>query len=65
MNKELVTPSVLASRWNIHVKTLSQWRWNGRGPQFLKLGRAIMYRLQDIEAFEQERLCSDTTHALT
>ena len=65
MNQNLMTPSVLANRWNIKIKTLSQWRWNGRGPQFLKLGRTVMYRRQDIEVFEQERLWSDTTHSLT
>lgn len=29
-------------------KTLESWRRNGRGPQFIKLGRVVRYRLADI-----------------
>lgn len=63
MNQELVTPNVLANRWNIKIRTLSQWRWNGRGPQFLKLGGRILYRIQDIEAFEINNLRQDNSQS--
>lgn len=32
-------------------KTLSRWRWAGRGPAFHKLGSAVRYSVQDLEAF--------------
>ncbi len=32
-------------------KTLSRWRWAGRGPQFLKLGGAVRYQRSDLEVF--------------
>ena len=61
MNKDLITPEILAQRWNLNPTTLSQWRWNGRGPQYLKLGRRVMYRLEDIEAFEEQQVRRDTS----
>jgi len=46
----------LAARWNISHRTLERWRWVGEGPNFLKLGGRVIYRLEDIEAFELEQL---------
>ena len=42
----------LAMRWRMSVRTLERWRWLGQGPAFLKLGGRVVYRLEDIEAFE-------------
>jgi hypothetical protein len=46
----------LASRWNISPRTLERWRWLKLGPPYLKLGGRVAYRLEDIEAYEVERL---------
>jgi hypothetical protein len=46
----------LARRWNLSPKTLERWRWLGQGPAFLKVGGRVVYRLQDIEAFEAAQL---------
>ena len=46
----------LARRWNISHRTLERWRWKHEGPPFIKLGGRIVYRLEDILAFERERL---------
>ena len=48
---------------NVKPATLEQWRWNGRGPRFVKIGRSCRYRLQDLEAFLEERVYSSTTEA--
>jgi hypothetical protein len=49
----------LAVRWNMSPRTLEQWRWRGVGPNYLKLGGRVIYRLCDVEGFEAERLhCS-------
>ncbi len=61
MSAPLITPEALAERWNLTIATLSQWRWNGRGPHYLKIGRRILYRLQDVEDFEECKLRSSTT----
>lgn len=42
----------LARRWSVSPRTLEAWRCRGRGPCFLKIVGRIVYRLEDIEAFE-------------
>lgn len=62
MDKEKhLKPEDLAARWGVPLTTLSQWRWNGRGPEFLKLGKHIAYRIRDVEIFEEQKLRRDTT----
>jgi hypothetical protein len=51
----------LASRWLISPRTLEQWRWQGKGPKYLKIGAKVVYRLEDVEAFESESLRLNTT----
>ena len=46
----------LAARWNISHRTLERWRWTGEGPHFVKLGGRVVYRLDDIEAFERAQV---------
>jgi len=48
---------------NVQPATLEQWRWNGRGPKFCKIGRSCRYRLADLEAFLEERVFRSTTEA--
>jgi predicted site-specific integrase-resolvase len=45
----------LAQRWRISPRTLERWRWLGQGPQYLKIGGRVVYRLEDIETFEAEK----------
>lgn len=54
----------LAERWHISPRTLEQWRWRGTGPRYLKLGGLVVYRLADIEAFENGRLHQNTNGPL-
>ena len=46
----------LADRWNISPRTLERWRWIGDGPGYLKIGGRVVYRLEDIEAYEAQQL---------
>jgi hypothetical protein len=46
----------LAKRWALSPRTLERWRWSGEGPQFLKLGHRVVYRLEDVIAYEAECL---------
>ncbi|MEO9298781.1 helix-turn-helix transcriptional regulator [Devosia alba] len=50
----------LADRWNISHRTLERWRWTGEGPRFVKLGGRVVYRLEDIEAFEYAQMREST-----
>jgi hypothetical protein len=45
----------LARRWRVSERTLERWRWLQQGPQYLKIGGRVVYRLDDIEAFETIR----------
>ena len=45
----------LAARWNLSPRTLERWRFTGEGPQFVKLGGRVVYRLEDIEGYEAEQ----------
>jgi hypothetical protein len=53
----------LAGRWQVSPRTLEQWRWQGRGPRFLKLGGRVVYPLSEVEAFEAGHLHSNTVAA--
>jgi len=43
----------LAARWRISPRTLERWRCTGGGPDWLRLGTRIVYRLDDVLAYEQ------------
>jgi len=53
----------LADRWNISERTLERWRWLGEGPAYLKIGGRVVYRLEDVEAYEAENLRASTSAA--
>jgi hypothetical protein len=50
----------LARRWNISHRTLERWRWKHEGPPYIKLGGRIVYRLEDVLAFEAARLSTSS-----
>lgn len=39
----------------ISDKTLEAWRIKGTGPAFYKVGRRVVYRREDLDAFVTER----------
>jgi hypothetical protein len=45
----------LARRWRISPRTLERWRWLNQGPAYLKIGGRVVYRVEDIEAYEAMR----------
>lgn len=50
----------LAKRWDISEATLERWRSGGIGPIFLKLQGRVLYRLVDIERYEESCLSIST-----
>lgn len=54
----------LAERWLISPRTLEQWRWQGKGPKYLKIGGRVVYRLQDVEHYEAQHLHANTVSPL-
>lgn len=57
--------NALAERWAISPRTLEQWRWRGVGPRYLKLGGRVLYRMVDVEAYEESRLHACTVGPLS
>lgn len=53
----------LSRRWNVSHRTLERWRWQRKGPPYLKLGRRVAYEIAAVEAFEssQRRLAASTS----
>jgi hypothetical protein len=54
----------LAKRWLISPRTLEGWRWQGRGPRYLKIGGRVVYRLFDVEVFEAASVHANTVGPL-
>ena len=53
---ECLSGKLLARRWGLSPSTLERWRHDGTGPAFLKIGGRVVYRMEDIEAFERSCL---------
>lgn len=60
MKKNMLTTGELAEMLGVAPQTLRDWRMQGRGPAFLKLGHPVsgrvMYRAEDVDAWAQSRL---------
>jgi len=56
MRETCLNQTELAARWKISPRTLERWRWIGDGPRFLKIGGRVIYRIEDVEAFERAAL---------
>lgn len=49
--KKMLTQAEAAERLGLKPATLARWRWSGQGPLHRKLGAAVRYHIDDIEAF--------------
>lgn len=56
-----INQAQLSDRWGLSQRTLERWRSVGWGPVFIKLGGRVIYRLEDIEAYEQQHLHKSTS----
>jgi excisionase family DNA binding protein len=44
-------PPQVSSYLGIPEKTLAEWRWQGKGPRYVRVGRHVRYRWSDVEAW--------------
>jgi hypothetical protein len=51
--RDLLTEKMLADRWVCSVARLQRWRTVGEGPPYLKIVGKVLYRVKDIEAYEE------------
>jgi hypothetical protein len=54
--RELLTEKMLADRWVCSVARLQRWRTVGEGPPYLKIVGKVLYRIKDIEGYEEASL---------
>ena len=59
----VVTATAAAKLVGLSESTLAKLRLNGNGPTYCKLGRRVVYRPVDLEAWLQSRTARDTTDA--
>jgi hypothetical protein len=53
MQDQFLKPEELAARWRTTIGTLKTQRYRGRGPVYVKNGRSVLYKLSEIEAYEE------------
>ena len=59
----LLTETETANVLSLKVATLRRWRWEGKGPQYLKIGNAVRYDPAVIERYIEESRRSSTSQA--
>lgn len=57
---DLFNPDQLGTRWGKTRQSLAQMRYRGDGPAYLKIGKSIFYRMEDILEFEESQLRTRT-----
>jgi hypothetical protein len=48
---QLFTPAQLSAVLDVPVGTLANWRYLGRGPKFVRIGRHVRYRSEDLRSW--------------
>lgn len=43
--------------------TIEGWRVRGEGPRYLKIGRLVRYRIEDLDAYLESRARNTTSQA--
>jgi excisionase family DNA binding protein len=51
VSDELLSPDDLAALLKVPVKTVYNWRSEGKGPKGIKVGKYVRFRRSDVEAW--------------
>ncbi|MGW2566901.1 helix-turn-helix transcriptional regulator [Streptomyces sp. NPDC001537] len=54
MTIKLAAPEEVADFLGLPIATLAQWRYLGKGPRSIKVGRHVRYRWADVERWLDE-----------
>jgi excisionase family DNA binding protein len=57
--------NVIAKQLKCDVKTLQAWRSRGGGPPFVKVGRLVRYRAEDVKAWVESRRKRSTSESVS
>lgn len=57
-NKTFLTAAELVERWNgaVQVGTLANWRSQGKGPIYQKIGSKVLYPLSKVIEWEEQNI---------
>ena len=58
-----LTEHEVARRLGLSVATLRAWRLKGKGPRFVRFGRAVRYLAADVERFVEASVVDHARHA--
>ena len=61
----LLTEVAAADILCVSIRTLQAWRVRGDGPPFVKVGRAVRYRRNDLETWVEGRTARSTSQPLS
>ena len=56
MSTQHLNQENLSRRWRVSPRTLERWRWLRTGPAYIKIGGRVVYRLEDVVAYEMAQL---------
>jgi predicted DNA-binding transcriptional regulator AlpA len=59
--RRTLTDVEVAAMLGVSRFTVRSWRLKGVGPRFLKMGRAVRYRPEDVREYEQQVLVNPTS----
>ena len=51
----------LAQRWNKSPRTLENWRGKNEGPPYYKIGGKVLYKITEMETYEDQSIVSNGT----
>lgn len=60
---DLMTPVDVSQYLGVPLGTLANWRYLGRGPAFLRVGRHVRYRAVDVTAWVEGQLNDRAQHS--
>lgn len=61
---EVLTPKEAAAALKVHIATLGNWRVEGSGPRFTRVGRSVRYTKNDLAAYLAARTRRNTSESV-
>ncbi len=55
-NPKFLNQIQLSRRWGLSPRTLERWRWSRKGPPYIRIGGAVRYALDSVQAYEAAQL---------
>ena len=49
MKRQYLNPKEVEDAYGFKVGTLANWRCQGKGPKYSKIGHVIRYRIEDVD----------------